>query len=120
MYNCHNIVQENEKFCFYCGASLINNTTLISDETMSIVRLSDFDPIYSKTESILLEEFIKREVAKANLDIKSTMIPADALKRKNISKFNFCCFSFYIYFISVFSFSNLYIYNWFSYFVYLL
>lgn len=83
--NCHNIVQENEKFCFYCGANLINNTTSISNsETNFVVRPSDFDPIYSKTESILLEEFIKREVAKANLDIKSTMIPADALKRKNI------------------------------------
>lgn len=81
---CGGILEVTDKFCSKCGEPFDGNNVTINSPPKVIVNASNFDPIYSNTEDKLLEEFIKRELDKADVDNKTNLIPADVLKRKNI------------------------------------
>lgn len=65
------------KYCSNCGE-------LIEIEQKVLVSQKDFDPIFSKNENKLLEEFIKKELIKINMKNNGKYIPEEVLKRKNI------------------------------------
>ena len=65
------------KYCSKCGG-------LIEIEQKVLVSQKDFDPIFSKNENKLLEEFIKKELIKVDMKNNGKYIPEEVLKRKNI------------------------------------
>lgn len=65
------------KYCSKCGE-------LIEIEQKVLVSQKDFDPIFSKNENKLLEEFIKKELIKVDMKNNGKYIPEEVLKRKNI------------------------------------
>ena len=65
------------KYCSNCGE-------LIKIEQKVLVSQKDFDPIFSKNENKLLEEFIKKELIKVDMKNNGKYIPEEVLKRKNI------------------------------------
>ena len=65
------------KYCSNCGE-------LIEIEQKVLVSQKDFDPIFSKNENKLLEEFIKKELIKVDMKNNGKYIPEEVLKRKNI------------------------------------
>lgn len=81
---CGAILEVNDQFCAKCGEPFDGNNVTVTNPPKVIVNASNFDPIYNNTEDKLLEEFIKRELAKAGVENKTNLIPADVLKRKNI------------------------------------
>ena len=78
--------------CPKCGAELTNPQAkycnncgeLIEIEQKVLVSQKDFDPIFSKNENELLEEFIKKELIKVDMKNNGKYIPEEVLKRKNI------------------------------------
>lgn len=78
--------------CPKCGAELTNPQAkycgncgeLIEIEKKVLVSQKDFDPIFSKNENKLLEEFIKKELIKTEMKNNGKYIPEEVLKRKNI------------------------------------
>lgn len=78
--------------CPKCGAELTNPQAkycdncgeLIEIEQKVLVSQKDFDPIFSKNENKLLEEFIKKELIKVDMKNNGKYIPEEVLKRKNI------------------------------------
>lgn len=81
---CGTTLEISDNFCFNCGEPLGANNTNITSPPKVVVNASNFDPIYNNSEDKLLEEFIKRELTKAGIEINTNLIPADVLKRKNI------------------------------------
>lgn len=81
---CGGIQEVTGKFCFNCGKPFDGNNVAVTSPPKVIVNASNFDPIYNNTEDKLLEEFIKRELTKADVENKTNLVPADVLKRKNI------------------------------------
>lgn len=82
---------ENDSFCRNCGRKVNDIETVPETKTetsvvskKSIVNVSNFDPIFNNSEDILLEEFIKKEMEKAGVVDDKKLLPAVALKRKNI------------------------------------
>lgn len=82
--NCGGVLQVGDKFCTKCGAPFEGNNVVVSSQPRVIVTPANFDPIYGLTEETLLEEFINRELVKAGIEKKNTLIPSEILKRKNI------------------------------------
>lgn len=78
--SCKSEILPEDLFCPNCGMKIEKQSTTKSN----IVKPSDFDPIYSKTEDEILETVIKQEMSKSKIDINSELIPKNALKRKNI------------------------------------
>ena len=78
--------------CPKCGAELTNPQAkycgncgeLIEMKQKVLVSQKDFDPIFSKNENKLLEEFIKKELIKLDMKNNGKYIPEEVLKRKNI------------------------------------
>lgn len=78
--------------CPKCGAELTNPQAkycgncgeLIEMKQKVLVSQKDFDPIFSKNENKLLEEFIKKELIKTDMKNNGKYIPEEVLKRKNI------------------------------------
>ena len=84
---CGGILHVTDKFCQNCGEPFDGNNgtvTVVKAEQKEFIKASSFDPIFANTENVVVEEFIKKELAKANIDIKTKLIPEDVLKRKNI------------------------------------
>ena len=82
---CNTVLQAKTDVCPNCGASL-EGDNLIEKELASKVRVlpSNFDQMYSLSESLLLEKFINKELTKANIENNTKLVPSDVLKRKNI------------------------------------
>lgn len=76
---CGNELNITDKFCQNCGAHIESNNM-----TKVLVNSSNFDPMFNNTDDKLLEEFIKRELVKANINSNNKLIPSEVLKRKNI------------------------------------
>lgn len=90
--SCQSVVSVNDKFCLNCGLPLTgNNLKVEQDNNASVVvppkvavTPSKFDYIYSLSETKMLEEFLKRELTKAQIDLATKLIPDEALKKKKI------------------------------------
>lgn len=79
---CGKVLNETYKFCTNCGTPFeVENDV---NTPRILVSYNSFDPIFKNSEDKLVEEFIKREMQKAEFDINSKLIPSDVLKRKNI------------------------------------
>lgn len=76
--------------CSKCGAELKNNDAKFCGncgaviEQKILVQPKDFDPMFSKNENKLLDEFIKKELIKVDMKNNGKYIPEEVLKRKNI------------------------------------
>lgn len=79
---CGTIASIDDSFCTNCGTRLNNPYAEASKKVPVSPRM--YDTMYSKNEEILLEKFLDNELKKADLDSKTTLIPAPVLKRKNI------------------------------------
>lgn len=67
----------------------------------NFVKPADFDPIYNNSDELLLEEVIKRELKKANVNLNQDYLPMEALKRKKFLNVIFSILLF-IYISSIF------------------
>lgn len=99
---CGSVLTVNHKFCSKCGAAFDGNNVVVEENPNAplnnanqntnvsvqpqkkIVTSSSFDSMFNMSESLMVEEFINRELVKADLDKNSKLIPSDALKRKKI------------------------------------
>lgn len=97
--SCNAELKPTDKFCTSCGVPIV--TALQTPIKGTLVKPIDFDPIYSLSEDKLLEEFIKKEMVKADIAIGRD-IPSGVLKRKNalnvilaILLFAFMCLIFF-------------------------
>ena len=92
---CGSVITVNHKFCTNCGEPFDENNVKVEyDEstdkmsetnvTTSFVYPGNFDKMFSLSEDKMLEEFINREITKANIDKSSKLVPSDILKRKKI------------------------------------
>lgn len=109
--NCGTIVLSSDKFCMNCGTLVDRNIEMntikcskCGAESSSLAKFctmcgepistmfekyktmspSDFDPIYSYSEDMMLLTFLKKEIEKAQFPADKTLIPPDILKRKKI------------------------------------
>lgn len=97
---CNAPINEDDKTCPYCGSStddrvmkmkkiehedqsikFQNDFSLSND--MNSLSPKDFDAIYSLPEEEMIEKFLDKEIAKANMS--PNMIPKDACRRKKIT-----------------------------------
>lgn len=85
---CDMPLKETDRFCSNCGAAIINKET-VSNQDKIWIKPFNFDPIYSKSEDTLIEEFIKKELIKVSLDDCDTLITEEMLKRKKILSITF-------------------------------
>ena len=82
---CGNVMNVNDKFCTNCGEAFSGNNAVVSEEVIEVVNPSKFDIIFqAKDDDKLLEAFIYRELKKAELNLDTTLIPQELMKRKNI------------------------------------
>ena len=89
---CNSVMTVKHKFCENCGEPFSgDNVKVEMDPNAKTVEISknstkpsDFDSMFSLSEDAMLEEFINRELMKANIDKNSKLIPSDILKRKKI------------------------------------
>jgi len=114
---CSSVMSVNHKFCTNCGAAFAGdnvkvemdpNTKLLNSQTENLitqeqpyVKPRNFDIIFSLPEDRMVEEFINRELIKANIDIKSKLIPSAILKRKKVFNIIFILLVF-IYIVLIF------------------
>ena len=78
---CGSIIRSGAKFCTNCGnqvATSLNNINKV------IVKPSDFPLIYNNSDDSILEYFLSLELKKAGIDEKTSLIPENLLKRKNV------------------------------------
>jgi hypothetical protein len=89
---CNSLLKINDKFCPNCGSPFDQNNVIVSENSNSSISIpqkekitpSNFDSIYSLSENMMIEEFIKKELVKAGIDNSMKLVPNDILKRKNI------------------------------------
>ena len=89
---CNSVLNITDKFCRNCGTPFDQNNVVVSENNNSSIPIpqkekiipSNFDSIYSLSEGMMIEEFIKKELVKAGIDNSMKLVPNDILKRKNI------------------------------------
>lgn len=89
---CNSVLKITDKFCQSCGTPFDQNNVVVSENNNSSIPIpqkekvipSNFDSIYSLSEGMMIEEFIKKELVKAGIDNSVKLVPNDILKRKNI------------------------------------
>ena len=92
---CDSVLTINQKFCGKCGEAFDGNNVkveydatidkpIINNAVQSFVKPGSFDKMFGLSEDEMLEEFINRELVKAQIDKTSKLIPHDILKRKRI------------------------------------
>lgn len=89
---CNSVLSITDKFCRNCGTPFDQNNVVVSENNNSSIPIpqkekiipSNFDSIYSLSEGMMIEEFIKKELVKAGIDNSMKLVPNDILKRKNI------------------------------------
>ena len=84
--NCGNALKMTDKFCFKCGAPVNNANVNVNNPARQgkVVTQNDFDSIFKLDEKEMVISFIKKEMIKAGLDLKSDLIPSAVLRRKSI------------------------------------
>ncbi|MBQ7790656.1 MAG: leucine-rich repeat protein [Bacilli bacterium] len=89
---CGNKLSLTHKFCGNCGEPFdgnnvkveLNPNAKLEASADVFITAKDFDPIFALPEDKLVEEFIEKELSKAEIDPNSKLIPSDILKRKRI------------------------------------
>ena len=83
--NCGGVLKPDANFCTFCGKK-VNDKDIVTPTNIEKIRLlpSYFDSMYSLSEEAMIEVFLKKELEKASIDIKSNLIPGDILKRKKV------------------------------------
>ena len=87
---CNSNLDINDKFCKNCGTPFSGDNVKVELDSEAvkdhledrIMHQTDFDIIFNFSEKTLLEEFIKRELSKANIDPNSKTIPKAVVKKK--------------------------------------
>ena len=96
---CQKIVKPVDKYCYSCGNALstynlkievdtTNNKNLDDLKQVPIlppevtVSSKDFDQIFTLDEEKMLEEFIKKELKKANIEEQNNLLPQNIINRK--------------------------------------
>ena len=74
--NCGATLNADNKFCASCG-------TKIEEVLIQSVK-PQYDSIFDLNENAMVEEFIDRELKKANIDRNTKLIPREVLKKKKI------------------------------------
>ena len=97
---CGSVLKVDDKVCPNCGAPFKGNNVLVETKPFVAAKVSDFDPMFAKSEKALLVEFIKRELQKADIDTRK-LIPKKVLQRKMIFNIIFSILVF-IYTVLVF------------------
>lgn len=90
--SCGAILNVNNKFCGNCGSAFDGNNVKVEMDPnvplnkpqSPIVTSKNFDILFSLPEDRMVEEFINRELIKAQIDINTQFITSGALRRKNI------------------------------------
>ena len=114
---CHAVLRVSDKFCPQCGTEISGDNIVVVSKKKSTVQIpkkevvtpTNFDQMYSLTEDKLLEEFINKEIAKANLDKNANLLPSAILKRKKILNIIFSILIFIFitsYFFHLFNWIN--------------
>lgn len=80
---CGATLKVDDKACPNCGEPFEGNNVLVETKPFVAAKISDFDPIFAKTEKAMLVEFIDRELKKADIN-PGKLIPENVLKRKTI------------------------------------
>ena len=78
---CGSIIRSGAKFCTNCGSQV---ATSLNNINKAIVKPSDFPLIYNNSDDSILEYFLSLELKKAGIDEKTSLIPENLLKRKNV------------------------------------
>ena len=89
---CNAVLATIADVCPSCGAPLTGDNLVVKESATGSVTVqpkvrvlpTSFDPIYSLSESEMLEQVIAKELTKANIEKDTKLIPSDVLKRKNI------------------------------------
>lgn len=69
---------------FFNGQENMDQTDGNQTENADLLNPYDFDPMFSLSEEACLDEFIRRELGKANIENTKRVIPEAVLRRKNI------------------------------------
>ena len=78
---CGSIIRSGAKFCTNCGNQV---ATSLNNINKLIVKPSDFPLIYNNSDDSILEYFLSLELKKVGIDEKTSLIPENLLKRKNV------------------------------------
>lgn len=79
---CGSILMPQSKFCSNCGEKIVENIeTPVQKE---LLMYTNFDQVYRGTDEEVLEKFILKELKNADLDLNTTFITQEALKRKKV------------------------------------
>ncbi|UKI58373.1 MAG: zinc ribbon domain-containing protein [Clostridium sp.] len=119
---CGNVMNVNDKFCTNCGEAFSGNNAIVSEEVVEVVDPSKFDIIFqAKDDDKLLEAFIYRELKKAELNLDTTLIPQELMKKKKISLILYFSVLIFVYISLIFfSLSTYNIYYRYSNIIYII
>lgn len=78
---CGSVIRSGAKFCTNCGSQVATSSNNVNKV---IVKSSDFPLIYNNSDDSILEYFLSLELKKAGIDEKTSLIPENLLKRKNV------------------------------------
>ena len=81
---CGKILNISDKYCGNCGVHIEGDDIIATMQKKVFVNPSNFDKIYMQSEDELLEDFIKREIARAGIANDNKLMTEESLKRKNI------------------------------------
>lgn len=81
---CNSLVKNEYKFCANCGNPIDDSIKQETEIKKGIVKPVNFDPMFSKDENALLEDFIDKELTKIGIDLKSELTPSTIIKKKMI------------------------------------
>ncbi len=97
---CGSVLKVDDKVCPKCGEPFEGDNVLVETKPFVAAKVSDFDPMFAKSEKALLVTFIKRELKKADIDARK-LIPEKVLQRKTIFNIIFSILVF-IYTVLIF------------------
>lgn len=99
---CGGELQITDKFCAKCGAPFEGDNVVVTqgEGTVTapvqrqIVKPSEFDPMYILSDDELVKLVIEKELEKAGITNTKSLMPGDAIKRKNILNIIFAALVF--------------------------
>ncbi len=94
---CNAVVKTGSKFCGLCGTPI---------PAKKYVTVANYDPILYYNENVILDEFIIRELNKANINLKEELIPYEVLNRRKTLSIIFSALLFVFVSMIFFHFST--------------
>ena len=84
---CGGTLDISDNYCRACGAFVEGNKiddVIVPNKEGIVLKYTDFDELYKQDEEEVLEEFISRELVKANIEEETNLIPKDVLRKKKV------------------------------------